>query len=80
MQQVDEVMLSLLQSIPTWKVFRVRSVAQRLQALLHRLTVRQGRRGETFPEFVRRDGVELDAVFALHPTHHHLAQGFLFGV
>src|SRR5439155_17805068 len=79
-QQVDEVVLSLLQSIPTGKVFRVRCVAQRLQALLHRLTVRQGRRGETFPEFVRRDGVELDAMFALHPTHHHLAEGFLFGV
>src|SRR5215468_6994630 len=71
-QQIDEVMLSLRQPVPSRQIFRVLGVAQRLQALLHRLTVREGRTSESFPELVRRDGIELDAVLSRRPAHHHL--------
>src|SRR5215510_1455734 len=72
-EQIDEVVLSLLQPVTSWQVLRVLRVAQRLQGLLNRLTVRKGRKGESFLELVGGDGIELDAVLPWRPAHHDLA-------
>src|SRR5262245_62037219 len=79
-QQIDEMMLSLRQPIPSGQIVRVLRVAERLQALLGRFTVREGRESQSFPELVRRHGVELHAVLPRRPAHHQLAQGLLLRV
>src|SRR5262245_65937109 len=75
-QQIDEMMLSLRQPIPSGLFVCVLRVAERLQALLDRFTVREGRASKSFPVLVRRNGVEIIAVLRRRPVYYRFTTGF----